>query len=59
MIDFERGAPGFQGGGSGISRDVVVTEFEAAGFELVSAAEVWPRGAYCVVFSRPVARPVT
>ncbi len=58
VIDFDRGAPGFQGGGNGVARDVVIKEFSDAGYELASSTEVWPRGAYCVVFRRPAGPPL-
>lgn len=53
VIDFDRGTAGFQGGGRGVAREVVVAEFSQAGFRLADSVEVWPRGAYCVVFERP------
>lgn len=53
VIEFDAGAPGFQGGGRGIARDAVVSDFTAAGFELVRVSEDWPNGAYCVIFRRP------
>jgi predicted methyltransferase len=58
VINFEAGSPGFQGGGRGIARSVVIDDFTSAGFEMLHVCDSWPNNAFCIVFRRPGA-PVT
>jgi predicted methyltransferase len=55
VIDYDAGSPGFQGGGRGIDRKIVIQDFTKAGFELADVCETWPNNGYCVVFRRPAA----
>jgi ubiquinone/menaquinone biosynthesis C-methylase UbiE len=40
-------------GGHGVTKDLVIDEMTAAGFEMVATPDDWPDSDYCVVFRKP------